>query len=325
MKTNHLLFSTLVPVLLTISCNTKKEQPKTAEPPTKEVSYFGQTPPGITAEVFAPGIISTENFEFAITFSPKMDEMFFTRRKPEADNEIFHMKLEEGKWSDPELAFFTPEIGWDFEPHINPKGDILYFGSLRPLPDSTKSSGLNQWMSKKIPNGWGEPEPLDSPFKDRFVMYLTSSENGNLYFTSRDEGAERGDGGIYSSDNEQGQYKSVQRMGTAINFDGKWIAHPYIAPDESYIIFDGEHDSGFGESDLYISFKQNGLWTKAINMGPEVNTEKTEMCPSVSPDGKYLFFHRGVYIEGEEESGDIMWIDFGLLKEKLLSQTVVVN
>lgn len=289
------------------------------------LTLFSDQVPTDTALVFGEGIISTDAFEFAITFSPEMDEMFFTRRKMDADNEIFNMKFNEGKWSDPELAFFTPEIGWDFEPHINPKGDMLYFGSLRPLPDSTKSSGLNQWMSKKIPDGWGEPEPLDSPFKDRFVMYLTSSEEGNLYFTSRDEGAERGDGGIYSSDKEQGQYNSVQRMGTAINFDGKWIAHPYIAPDESYVIYDGEHESGYGESDLYISFKQNGLWSKAVNMGPEVNTEKTEMCPSVSPDGKYLFFHRGRYIEGEEESGEIMWIDFGLLKEKLLGQTVVVN
>nr|WP_299386218.1 hypothetical protein [Allomuricauda sp.] len=318
MKIRIFALSTFLLALLITACNRKKEQPKTLGSAATEVSYLGQAPPGTTAEVFAPGIISTENFEFAITFSPQMDEMFFTRRKPEADNEIFHIKLEEGKWSAPELAFFTPEVGWDFEPHLNPKGDILYFGSLRPLPDSTNSSRLHQWMSKKTPSGWSQPVPLDPPFRDRFVMYLTASGKGNLYFTSRDEGAEPGQGGIYTSINKDGEYDEVKRMGSEINFEGgQWIAHPFIAPDESYIIFDAESESGYGDNDLYISFNQNGQWTRAINMGPEINTEKTEMCASVSPDGKYLFFHRGRYIEGEEESGDIMWIDFQSVKKTL--------
>ena len=325
MKTSKFHCATLALAMVVMGCNTKKEQPKNTEPTVKETSYSWQNAPGTTPKVFMPGIVSTEAFEFAITFSPEMDEMFFTRRKKDADNEIFHLKFEEGKWQAPELAFFKPEIGWDFEPHISPKGDMLYFGSLRPLPDSTESSGLNQWKSKKTPTGWGQPEPLTAPFGDRFVMFLTASDKGNLYFTSREEGAERGDGGIYKSVNEAGTYSTIERLAPNVNIDGKWKAHPYIAPDESYIIFDAEQDEGFGDSDLFISFKQNGQWTKAINMGPQVNTEKTEMCPSVSPDGKYLFFHRGRYIEDEEESGDIMWIDFGLLKKDLLGQTVVVN
>lgn len=273
--------------------------------------------PTDTALVFGEGIISTDAFEFAITFSPKMDEMFFTRRKPEANNEIYIMKLIDGTWSDPELAFFTPGKGWDFEPHINPKGDLLYFGSTRPLNDTIKL-GLHQWYSEKNVSGWSKPVPLEEPFVNRFVMYLTSSENDNLYFTSEEEGAKREDGGIYSSMQEEGQYSDVKRMGKEINLpDLKWKAHPYISPDESYIIYDGESDSGFGENDLFISFNKKGAWTKAYNLGPEINTDQTEMCASVSPDGKYLFFHRGTYVEGEEETGNIYWIDFMRLKERI--------
>ena len=33
---------------------------------------------------------------------------------------------------------------------------------------------------------------------------------------------------------------------------GKWTAHPFIAPDESYLIFDSERENGVGKSDLYI-------------------------------------------------------------------------
>ena len=269
-----------------------------------------------SALVFAKDIVSTEDFEFAITFSPEMDEVFFTRRKHEGDNEIYSMRLTEDQWSTPELAFFSPEQGWDFEPHINPAGDRLYFGSTRPLSDTSKASGMHQWVSRKEANGWTEPEPLGAPFVDRFTMYISSTENGNLYYTSAEAGAPPQDGGIYYSVLEKNQYSDAQRMNEQINA-GEWIAHPYIAPDESYMIYDGERSDGYGDCDLYISFYKDGSWTEPVNLGPEVNTEQCEMCSSVSPDGKYLFFHRGVYSEEDRSVGDIYWIDFKRVLERI--------
>ena len=78
------------------------------------------------------------------------------------------------------------------------------------------------------------------------------------------------------------------------------------------MIYDLKSNLGFGESDLYISFNKNGVWTKPFNLGPKINTDKTEMAASVSPDGNYLFFHRG---EGNE--GDIYWVDFRPIKEAM--------
>jgi Tol biopolymer transport system component len=265
--------------------------------------------------VFGQGIISTDDYEFAITFSPEMDEMYFTRRKPEEDNEIYTMKLIDGKWSNPESAFFTTTEGWDFEPHISPKGDRLYFGSIRPLNDTLKSPGLYQWYSKKEANVWSIPTPLEKPFIDKsIIMYLTSSENGNLYFTTGEKGDAPEDWVIYKSIKENGQYNDIKRIGTEINGEGKYIAHSFIAPDESYMIYDFKSDSGYGESDLYISFNKNGTWTKPFNLGSKINTDQTEMTASVSPDGKYLFFHRG-----GEDHGDIYWVDFIQLKKELLA------
>ncbi len=270
--------------------------------------------PEDTPLIFGSDIISTDDaMEFAITFNPEMDELYFTRRKSGEENEIYTMKLVDGKWSEPELAFFSTIKGWDFEPHINPNGDLLYFGSTRPLNDAIESSGLHQWYSKKDASGWSKPIPLEKPFVDRFVMYLTSSENGNLYFTSGEKGDKPEDWVIYNSIYEEGQYRNIKRMVKEINFSGKYIAHSYIAPDESYMIFDAERSSGFGECDLYISFKENGVWTESYNLGPKINTEQCEMTASISPDGKYLFFHRG-----GGDNGDIYWIDFIQVKKELL-------
>ena len=272
-----------------------------------------QTPTD-TPLIFGEGIISTNNFEFAITFNPEMDEMYFTRRKPGERNNIYAMKLIDGKWTEPELAFFSSEETWDFEPHINPKGDVLYFGTNRPLNDTIASSGIHEWQIKKNENGWGQPMPLEEPFvEDRFVMYVTTAENGNLYFNSEEIGAKPDEElSIYYAINREGQYSDFEKMGKEIN-SGTMIGHPFIAPDESYIIFDGKRSSGYGDCDLYISFKENGVWSKSYNLGSKINTEQCEMTPSMSPDGKYLFFHRG-----GEVNGDIYWIDFRPIKETIV-------
>jgi len=284
----------------TISCQNSEKS---------NITLLSNQIPVDTPLVFGPGIISTDDaMDFAITFNPEMDEMYFTRRKPEEQNKVYAMKLIDGKWTAPEVAFFSANKGWDFEPHITPKGDILYFGSTRPLNDTIESSGMHQWYLKKNENGWSQPIPLEKPFVDRFVMYITSSENNTLYFTS----SENGQGGIYSSMREEGQDVSINKMGKEVN-TGVDIAHSYIAPDESYMIFDGERSSGFGECDLYISFKENGVWTESYNLGPKINTEQCEMTASVSPDGKYLFFHRG-----GEDIGNIYWVDFIKIKKELI-------
>ena len=54
------------------------------------LTLFSDQIPTDTPLVFGSGIISTDGaMEFAITFSPEMDEMYFTRRKPEERNNIF--------------------------------------------------------------------------------------------------------------------------------------------------------------------------------------------------------------------------------------------
>ena len=59
---------------------------------------------------------------------------------------------------------------------------------------------------------------------------------------------------------------------------------------------------------IYICFKlKDGTWSKAINMGPEINTDAIDMHAFVSPDEKYLFFSRRESFNNATFS-EIFWI-----------------
>ena len=74
----------------------------------------------------------------------------------------------------------------------------------------------------------------------------------------------------------------------------------FIAPDESYIIFASQRRDGKGMGDLYISFKNEvGEWKQAVNMDRGISTDKHELCPYVTKDGKYFFY---------TSNQDIYWI-----------------
>lgn len=93
----------------------------------------------------------------------------------------------------------------------------------------------------------------------------------------------------------------------------RYNAHPFIAPDESYIIFDSVRESGYGRSDLYISFRAvDGSWGPAINLGDKINTTASEKSASVSPNGKFLFFDRRTKRGNEEVNID--WVDAQIIE-----------
>lgn len=263
--------------------------------------YFGQPPPGLTPEIFAPGIISTESaWEAAISFSPDGKELFFTRRENIQGNEnrIMHSELKNGEWTIPKLAPFAKNI-IEYEAFIFPDGKKIIYSSDRSKPNSPTAIG-EIWYSEKTPNGWSEGKYLTETINKGWVMFVTAAMNNNLYFTA---GYNR-KFGIYMSKFINGEYQEPEFLSNEINYLRG--AHPFIAPDESYIIFDAQPE-GMGKSQLYISFKdQTGNWTKAIKFDERINKTFTENIPNVSPDGKYFFFHR---------NNDIYWVSTKIIEE----------
>lgn len=65
----------------------------------------------------------------------------------------------------------------------------------------------------------------------------------------------------------------------------------YILPDESVFVFSAETYGSRGVEDLYVCTKnQNGSWSEPKNLGSTINTRFQELSPSLSDDGKTLYF-----------------------------------
>ncbi|MEW7292094.1 hypothetical protein [Aquimarina sp. 2304DJ70-9] len=269
------------------ACTTKKEHSKDKKQATRENLYLGQKPPGLIPEPFAPGIVTTEDWEVSGVFTPDMKEFYFIREGKETkDQELVVFQYQNNQWQE---SVVSPRVG---TPFIAPDGKTMHLG--RRYKERTESGG------------WSALKKLGSSFEEIQIMRLTVSSKGTYVF---DEiGMPDGDGIIRYSRLIDGKREEPKPFGAAIN-TGRMNAHPFIAPDESYLIWDGERDSGYGDSDIYISFKQqDGSWGKAINLGDKVNTDGWEAIACVTPDGKYLFFNRNMTPDNYENV-DIFWVD----------------
>ena len=271
--------------------------------------YLGQNPPGDVPVIFAPGIISVDStVEHGYpTFSPDGNMVFWQSnlRQKEKETEIFLkvMRRVDGQWTEPESS---PYGGM---PAFSPDGNKLYFIS----DDTEKEKGL--YFVEKQGENWTEPKSLNiiAQFPELKYLYGPSlTNNGTLYFFGHAEGlGSRNDFGIYRSELINGIYAKPELLPPSINTaEGVINWMPFIAPDESYLLFSSNRNTG--TQSLYISFKlSDGSWTEAHALGEAINSQKGERFPYVSPDGKYLFFTRWHGRDNE----DIMWVSAKIIAD----------
>ncbi|MCP4213213.1 MAG: hypothetical protein GY765_01095 [bacterium] len=272
--------------------------------PLLQGPYLGCKPPGTTPRLFAPGIITTDGYEFAGTFSPDGKEFYFTRRGGEEKlktNTIMVTRIEKNRWTKPVPASFSGKYN-DIEPHISPDGKRLYYSSRRPAKKEETQGSSRQWFMEKKGDAWADPQPLGGYFKDRFSMFVTQARSGALYFTGRNE---KRNFVITVAGFQDGKMQEPRILTPKVN-RFNYNAHPCIAPDESYLVFDAQPKSPENFTDyLYISYKnQDGSWTEARRLG-NGSVDFRGMCPMVSPDGKYLFYSK---------RGNFYWVDAEVLK-----------
>lgn len=246
--------------------------------------YLGQKPPGMTPEIFAPGIVSTaDNREFSGTFSPDGKEYYFFRFADGAGMRV--SKLVGDRWSAPRPASFNSKY-IDNETHITHDGKYMFFCSNRPFPGSGDQRIMTQvWVMEREGDAWGAAKHL------RMGMMPTTSEKGHVFIGSE----------VFKlSDDKLVEVGKLDFDPTVPLNERLTRQHTCIAPDESFHIFD------FSQN-LYISFRtKDGTWGRPIDLSQKLNLPEGETLATLSPDNRYLFFCN---------RGDIYWVSSKIIEE----------
>ncbi len=258
--------------------------------------YFGQEPPGLTPTLFASGIVSLPNMsEIRVTFSPDGNECFFTRSSPNNAYpwHLYYTKCVNNVWTPPALAPFHPQQG-DFtgQPFFSSDGNKLYF--------SSNANGTTQiWVVHRTAQGWGSPQLLPSPINvnNGNTVYYSETLDGTAYFPSNRPGG-KGLLDIWRTRQVTGQSLEVENLGATIN-TSDYDYDVCVDPRGYYLLF-----ARAGSVFLCYSDGKGG-WRTPVNMNTLVPGFDTGGAdgPSISPDGKYLFWRR--YYGGPP---DIYWV-----------------
>ena len=144
---------------------------------------------------------------------------------------------------------------------------------------------MGLWLCKRMGNTLKKPVPI--------LGFWTPSltESRNLYCI--DIMTEMDNKPVIAKSLWENGFQPLLYLPESINKVDSFNWTPFIARDESYLIFSSDRPGGYGSGDLYISFRlDDDQWSEPMNMGATINTTSQERFPGVSPDGKYLFFTR---------------------------------
>ena len=254
-----------------------------------EAPPYASKTPLTEPTVFAPGVISTGDYESHPAFTPDGKTIYFLKDSPDfVFWTIFTSTYRDGKWSAPTLAPFSGHYK-DADPFITRDGQHFFFISDRPVPGKSHHD-LDIWTMDREGEGWSQPRHLDAPIaSDGQEWYPTVADDGTLYFGSNRPG---GDGltDIYRAKFADGKYQEPENLGDAIN-TARDEYEPYIAPDQSFLIFMADNRESRGDSDIFISWNCAGQWTKSTPLADGgINSEGAEYSPKFSPDGRYFFW-----------------------------------
>lgn len=210
----------------------------TSQTKLPEETYMGFPDPGLTPEVFAPGFISTEEYEFGSVFNAAATEFYYgvdTGNK----SEIRFTRLADNKWTKPVVIMPEDRYGAN-DPFLSPDENRLYFISQRPLNGTgAPKHDYDIWYWEKTPEGWSEPINAGTNINSVGNEYYISFTNkGTMYFASNVsslEGEER-NLDIYFSEFKEGEFQKPVSLGAAVNSE-HYEADVFVDPNERYIIF----------------------------------------------------------------------------------------
>lgn len=144
------------------------------------------------------------------------------------------------------------------------------------------------YVSRKVGDSWLPPENINTQILSDGDFYPTalSKDGSELYLVKDDHSSCH----LYVSTWAGNKWTQAKMLNNNIN-SSKKENYATITTDGTVLYFSSNRREGKGGFDIYKSTRTpGGDWGKAENLGKSVNSKADEISPSISADGKTLFF-----------------------------------
>jgi Tol biopolymer transport system component len=177
-------------------------------------------------------------------------------------------------------------------PYLSADGLSLFFSSDRP----DGQGGNDLWFSTRpsLDADWSEPENLGPNINsDQSELFPCISQDGlELYFYSSDQPEGIGDLWVSRRSDTSEPWGAPENLGPNVNStkDDGW---PCVLADGLTLIFNSNRAVSPEDYDIYMSRRATAdeVWGESINFGSPLNSSFNDGGPSISSDGRWLFFH----------------------------------
>ena len=189
----------------------------------------------------------------------------------------------------------------ELNPVISPDGRTLYFGRKSHPANrfgvkgsETISGSQDIWFSEKVGDTWSTARRLSDVLnRDQYNTILSISPDGQTILLK----------GAYVN----GSYET-RGFSLANKTAGGWTVprkveipgyeqmskgkneYGYLSMDGKSILLAFSRKKNSEDDDLYVTFLENGKWTRPLDLGDGINTNYSETTPFLSADGKTLYF-----------------------------------
>lgn len=276
----------------------------------------GYEPPGKIPVRFAPEVVHSDHCSAVV--SPDGEEIFWAQHvKGESGRKIFFMQFQDGSWSAPSIVPFTSREDGDC-PVLSPDGMTMIFTSSRPMGEDNTTRRERLWLVSRRSSGWSEPRPVDDVINGSHLHWQASMDRDrNIYFASSRKGSIGRDDIFVSLKTKEG-YATPAGFPPPINTAGH-ESTPFIGPGGDYLLFTRSY-FGAGSppfpTGLLVSFRQeDGSWSEPGAVPLSGVPLEDVVCPTVSPDQRYLFF---LVLNKNEKS--VYWVDASVVWDQKSSK-----
>lgn len=182
----------------------------------------------------------------------------------------------------------------DYGPTIGNVDNVLLFTSKRNsnLDPMKKTYNEDLFFTIKTDSVWSfseEFKTINTPYNEGSACL--SKEGKKLYFARCNSPDSRGNCDIFVAElRADSTWGNVRNLGPNIN-SVSWDSQPSLSHSGDTLFFASDRIGGFGFSDIYYSVKdENGVWQKALNIGPIINTRAFEVSPFLHHKFNVLYF-----------------------------------